>query len=357
MASGVIKLANKLPRINPPLALPNGDTNVPCFPDTPYVNGAVDVTGDTGQPAQILAEWLFPARKPTTKVYVYAEFEEVNGAFYFANMPSSPYIQYPGAYLIENNTGSILTYTRIVAAPSYFNADPTFKTLPVGYLPDSAGVTLGWCRGTASTYVYKDNNGKIRMNLNNSPGTVALFYKMDMPNGSYADVEFTIDYLPPGSSLRLGYYGGGTLDDFYYPGTYKYRAYWNSGYPVCLINTGPVQGEAIVSRFATKEQGQSWTVEGKLRAKTTAVWLAQYDVFDAVVNPSILVADNQFDHPMLAGMVPPSPQLGFNSYIPPAGMYRVGDTIYNRTAAAGQVSGWRCVAAGNPGIWAPLPVL
>jgi hypothetical protein len=361
----IIRLDSKLPRIVPPAKLPNGSTAVPWSKD-PYLEdnskwatlNAVELknyglTRPSGKDGEFLVfQDGIAAMQPTI---IYIECLKVKGCFFLNQAIKFPIFD-AGIYLIDNVNTSVNTI--LGSANSYFTPDPNFNLLPAGVLPLPAN-TSGWSQSLANTLACTKKPGENRIHIDVATVNNQLLYNAPWTlNGGYSKLEMTVtvDYVPPGVELGI-YYGVGTaLSGITKPGTYTVIVNASTtGNPPGLYPIVGGKGEAIISRFEIKDQAQAWTVEGDVFVQVNAWWIASKAAFEAITNPQYKIAANQLARQNLAGQPRTEyPKIGYSTYLPPAGNYRVGDTIRNPT---GQPMGWRCITAGNPGIWSPLASL
>lgn len=365
-----IKLANKLPRIALPTAMPNGQT--PLWTLDPYLESPVNLapweignsafvnavyakangmTIPSGQAYQGLFRQTVATQSGAPKIYV--EIDAIKGAIWLYD--GSTIITQPGAYIIEQPLATI-SQLWFYAAESLFTPYPSFENLPEGALPVTGSSTPDW-KEYAISGSRKLSNGRVAIDMNaGGVNSVGITYNSEWALTTPCVAEITVDYIPPGGEIRY-YHGDRNVGIITAPGQYRFDITWMApgGVRPALTNNTRVMGEAIISRFFVRSATQQWWIQGSQFFKPSALFMAEKSLFDRIIDPKYQVSSNQYSRDNLASAIQPNtPQLGYSGYLPPAGMHRVGDTIYN---PSGSPSGWRCMQAGNPGVWAPLPTL
>ena len=280
---------------------------------------------------------------------MYFEVIKIKGTFLFASVAGGNYpISEPGAYLIDDQINLAGLYSQ----DSHFIDDPYFQSIPFGLINSVGDVNHKW--GVYSGPVAeKRTDGRIHFNLSNSSAQGFEWWAPQWSGPSVVcNVELNIDYMPPGGSINV-VTGGGPLN-LNKAGNYSFNIIAAGTLAIWGPAVG-VPGNAIISKFLVKKQGQPWTTIGDSFIQLGALWSSEASAFNTITNPKQKISSNQLQRQNLASAVRTEyPKLGYNTYLPPAGNYRVGDTIRNPT---GQPSGWRCITAGNPGVWAPLASL
>lgn len=350
----LVKLDKPLNRRYFPTLLPNGG-GAPILPTSPYA--VRTYTNEIGNANNFFADeacgglYTSPCR-----MKYYVEVEKIVGTYDI----NTNLISQPGAYII---TAAQANDPRLLFSfpPAYFINDPNFKLAAFGNLPllAVAGVN-SWRANTVAGTALKNDKGQIELDCNQVAGTSSLIWKKAwgaIP--SYVDID--VQYLPMGAELNVLGAGGVTDLVISQNGRYRVGQTLGAGEYFTITNNNQVSGKAVINSLMAQAVNTGSVFEGQPYGewKSTVFFGAQDWYFDKVMYPATQFAASGFGKPNLWGFtpIPGKPLLGYGSMPPPSGVFRVGDTIRNNNAIAGAVSGWRCIAAGNPGTWMPLATL
>lgn len=365
----LIELANKLPRITLPTKLANDNTVVPWTTD-PYLEttvggspwssmGAVaakrGIVFNTGLSTQNILHQNITLGNPCKG---YLEVEDVYGVLRLYLGGALPLISQKGNYIIDDIINGSTALVQLYE--SFFIYDSYFKSLIPGNVPQLGPLAYeSWGTDSVAGSIVKQSNGNVALNMDYAAGNSRLIWKTQWAATMAVVVNIDVLYLPVGGELAVIGAGGSAALVITAPGSYQVDVTMDAGENLIISNNTQVQGSALITKFMAKRKTQTWTVDGKPSAKITALWAAGSSYFDRIINPTTVYASARFDKPSLNGFVPSpgQPLLGYGSIPPPSGQFRVGDTVRNNNAIAGAVSGWRCIAAGNPGTWMPLATL
>ena len=348
-------LANPLPRITLPSKLPNGSTVLLWL--GPAGNG-IPISRKTGLAVQSVLQTGASAGVQGKGCKVYLEVVSVNGRVGIGlNSGETGLATFPGNYIFETDYNDQPTWG--VAFPaSYFINDPYFKFANFGILTLLASASNeSWC---TDGYATKQENGNIALNLNQAAGNSRLIWKNPWAASNAVIVDIDVLSLPIGGELAVIGAGGSAALVITSPGSYRVEVTVDAGENLVITNNTQVQGSALITKFMARRTTQTWVCEGNLSATVNVLWGAVTAYFTRLaIQPSTAFAVTKFDKPNMYGFspIPGKPLLGYGSMPPPSGLFRVGDTVRNNNAVAGSVSGWRCIAAGNPGTWMPLATL
>ena len=360
----LVKLTNKLPVITLPSKQANGKTGPwtldPYLQNNAYWSNGnanslrnIGFTGWTGGLYQFILSVLQDLIGPKK----YVEIINMNGAVDIG-FPSEDLVVYePGNY-IAVGSGQPQYNMAVVFPTTYFIFDSYFKSLPFGQLPILANVgNEAWCTGDTPSDCIKLENGTIAIAMKVGSGN--LIWKSTWAQSNNVILEIDVQSLPQGGSLRVLTLNGSTALTISAPGRYSTTVNMNAGQEISVVANATVYGSAIINSLKARRVTQSWTCEGLPFAQIGALWCAEPYYFDRIINPQTIHMATSFDRPNMQGWNPPidEPVLGYGQAPPPSGYFRAGDTIRNNCAIAGSVSGWRCIAAGNPGTWMPLATL
>ena len=374
MAITVTKLADKLPIITLPTKLANGDTATPWSKD-PYLtdnaiwdnyqatilrnNGRIFNTGLGRQ--QFLGQTYTDSQ---AFIKAYFEIRRINCWIDIVNGGNNEsrydggIITSPGAFIMTGYYGSINGSHSWEIPTSYYIYDSRFNSAAFGNLPVLASIgNEAWCTADTLGGTVKEQNGNISLDMS-AGASSSLLWKSPWAKSALCNVEIDILFIPPGGQLVIQTGTGGVALAITEPGTYKTQVTMGATNDLCILPGNTVQGKALITRMMAKQATQPWVTDGKIEIQVDCLWEADATYFDRILNPTTAIASASFERHNLAGWNQPNvPQLGYGQAPPPSGQWRVGDTVYNNCAIAGSVSGWRCTAAGNPGVWQPLASL
>jgi hypothetical protein len=366
----IINLAGPLPRITLPSKLANGD--IAPYSKDPYLDDSgisiwgsgtnakrlkdIGISYATGVIAQVAIRQSIQGtiRAPCK---AYAEITKLNApiVLWLASSGNFETISEPGVYIAERDaTNNLLGFS---TSDSFFINDPYFKSLPIGPLPVLANVgNEAWCTGDTPASCIKLENGTIAVAMTSGGN---LSWKSAWAQSNAVLVEIDVQYVPQGGILRVIELSGTSVLDITAPGKYSAEVTMNPGQQLSVVYGSNVFGSVIINSFKARRLTQTWTCEGPIFFQATALWGAPSYDFDRILNPQTIQMATSFERPSMQGWNPSpfEPVLGYGQAPPPSGYFRVGDTIRNNCAIAGSVSGWRCIAAGNPGTWMPLATL